>query len=331
MTTHASGKLERPNSAADRRVNPQQALAAASRVHHVPVIFGDFDSDVPVMVGALAVNKARPPAWGRHDHGDEVLFVLSGHFTMALRDSHGELTRHEAKAGDMLLIPKGSAHMGTLHTETAEVLFLTPRTGTREWSDGQAPPEPALVRDAPLPSQRADRSGDAAPASASDASEPYASLMRYKRWADEQLFAALLGRSNIEAEPQIDFIREIIGHFHVVDRIFQAHLQGVAHAFTGTRLQGASTLMQLKDEVSAVDQWYVDYAQSVASDALVEKLPVRFTDGTEKVLTRAAVLLHISHHGAYHRGNVGVLMRMLGMDLPPDRFFNFIDDEGPHD
>jgi len=79
--------------------------------------------------------------------------------------------------------------------------------------------------------------------------------MRYKRWADEQLFAALLSRSNIEAEPQTEIIREILGHFHVVDRIFQAHLQGVPHAFASTRLQGASTLMHLKDEVSAVDQW----------------------------------------------------------------------------
>ena len=191
-------------------------------------------------------------------------------------------------------------------------------------------------RDPERPNGTADRRvnpkqarGDAA--SGAGPHEPYASLMRYKRWADEQLFAALLGRSNIEAEPQIDFIREILGHFHVVDRIFQAHLQRVPHAFTSTRLPGPSTLTELRDEVSVVDQWYVDHARSVGSDALVEQLPVRFTDGKQRVLSRAAVLLHISHHGTYHRGNVGVLMRSMGIDLPPDRFFDFIDEEEPHD
>ena len=43
------------------------------------------------------------------------------------------------------------------------------------------------------------------------------------------------------------------------------------------------------------------------------------------------MLLHISHHGTYHRGNVGVLMRSLGMDLPPDRFINYIEEQEPRD
>jgi len=156
------------------------------------------------------------------------------------------------------------------------------------------------------------------------ADDPHAGLMRYKRWADEQLFAALLVRHGIEAEPQGQLIREVIGHFHVVDRIFQAHLQGVPHAFTGTRLQGVSTLTELRDEVAAVDRWYVDHARSVGRDALAEQLHVRFTDGTEKVLTRADVLLYVAQHGTYHRGNVGVLMHMLGMEPPPDRFIDYL-------
>jgi uncharacterized damage-inducible protein DinB len=174
--------------------------------------------------------------------------------------------------------------------------------------------------------QRVDRGGDAA--CAAQPCEPYASLMRYKRWADEQLFVALLGRADIEAEQQTQLIREVIGHYHVVDRIFQAHLQGVPHTFTGTRLEGTSSLTELRSEVAAIDQWYVDYAQRVAGDALIEPLPVRFTDGTEKLLTRADMLLYVSHHGTYHRGNVGVLMRMLGMELPQDRYINYVEEEG---
>lgn len=162
-------------------------------------------------------------------------------------------------------------------------------------------------------------------AAASDAHEPYASLMRYKRWADDQLFALLLGRPEVATEPQTEILREIVGHFHVVDRIFQAHLQGVPHAFAATRLQDAPRLTQLRDQVAAVDQWYVEYAQGVGPDDLREERTVRFTDGTEKTFTTADMLLHVSHHGTYHRGNAGVLLRMMGMELPPDRFIDYVE------
>ena len=179
-------------------------------------------------------------------------------------------------------------------------------------ADGRMNPQQALADEGQLASVR-------------DASEPYASLMRYKRWADDQLFALLLGRPDIEAEPQTEILREIVGHFHVVDRIFQAHLQGVPHGFTATRLPDARSLTQLRDEVAAVDRWYVDYTQGVGRDTLLEPRSIRFTDGTEKVFTRADMLVHVSHHGAYHRGNAGVLLRMMGMELPPDRFIDYVD------
>ncbi len=160
--------------------------------------------------------------------------------------------------------------------------------------------------------------------------DPYVSMMRYKRWSDAQLLTALLARPNIEAEPSFALIREILGHFHVVDCIFKAHLEGAPHGFTTTRLDGAPTLLQLRDRVSVVDQWYVDYVERTDHAALGEALSVRFTDGKPAVLRRAEMILHIAHHGAYHRGNVGVLMRSMGMELPPDRITNFID-EGPRD
>jgi uncharacterized damage-inducible protein DinB len=166
-------------------------------------------------------------------------------------------------------------------------------------------------------------------ASAPDAHEPYASLMRYKQWADEHLLATLLARPGIEEEAQAPILREIVGHYHVVDRIFRAHLEGVPHGYTGTRLEGASTLAEMRDEVVSTDRWYVEHARSVGRDALAERLPIRFTDGTQMVLTRSDVLLHVSQHGTYHRGNAGVVLRMMGIELPPDRFTDYVADREP--
>lgn len=165
--------------------------------------------------------------------------------------------------------------------------------------------------------------------SAADAHEPYASLMRYKQWADAHLFATLLARPGIDEEPQAPILREIIGHYHVVDRIFRAHLEGVPHAFTGTRLEGVSTLTEMRDEVAATDGWYVEHTQSIGRDVLAERLSIRFTDGTQRVFTRSDVLLHVAQHGTYHRGNAGVVLRMMGIELPPDRFTDYVADREP--
>jgi len=97
---------------------------------------GDHHSGVVSMVGAIRVTQALGSGtWERHDHGDEVLVLLSGSATMTLRDADGRTEDHALSDGDVLIIPRGIAHHATLHTPEVQVLFVTPRTGTREWSD----------------------------------------------------------------------------------------------------------------------------------------------------------------------------------------------------
>jgi quercetin dioxygenase-like cupin family protein len=101
------------------------------------LVLGDYQSSVASMVGAIRVSKARDPgAWERHDHGDEVLVVLSGAFTATLRDAEGRTTERSMSKGDVLIIPRGVAHHFTLHTDEVQALFVTPQTGTKEWSAG---------------------------------------------------------------------------------------------------------------------------------------------------------------------------------------------------
>ena len=88
------------------------------------------------MVGAIRVSKARDSsAWERHDHGDELLVLLSGTLTMTLRDAEGRTSECPMARGDVLLIPMGVAHHATLHTDQVELLFVTPRTGTTDWAE----------------------------------------------------------------------------------------------------------------------------------------------------------------------------------------------------
>jgi uncharacterized damage-inducible protein DinB len=152
--------------------------------------------------------------------------------------------------------------------------------------------------------------------------------MRYKRWADAELLTAARGLSLWRRWLAGRFVAAIVRHVHAVDCIFRAHLLGVSHSFTTVNPAQPTELSELEERVRATDDWFVDYARTLDARRTGESLNVTFTDGDRQQLTRAEVLLHISHHGAYHRGNVGILLRIVGAGALPDRFTSYLRSAG---
>ncbi len=56
--------------------------------------------------------------WHKHDHEDEMFYVLEGTFTMEFRDKIVELNRYE-----FLIVPKGVEHRPIAKNEVAVMLF----------------------------------------------------------------------------------------------------------------------------------------------------------------------------------------------------------------
>ena len=56
--------------------------------------------------------------WHKHDHEDEMFFVLKGEFRMEFRDRVVELTENE-----FLIVPKGVEHRPVAEKEVAVMLF----------------------------------------------------------------------------------------------------------------------------------------------------------------------------------------------------------------
>jgi len=151
--------------------------------------------------------------------------------------------------------------------------------------------------------------------------------MRYKKWADAELLGVALALPSLATVPEGGYIAAIIRHFHTADCVFRAHLLGIPHGYTSANPPEPATLAELQPRVAAIDDWYVDYAGTIDAQDLEEALQVKFTDGQEQLLTRSDILLHITLHGAYHRGNVGILLRKCGAEPPPDRFTTFLRQE----
>jgi quercetin dioxygenase-like cupin family protein len=117
------------------------ATMAALPKARTPRSISAFRIASPATLGAIRIlARDDSHAWERHDNGDELLILMSGHCTMTLREAGADDQVHELNAGDAILIPRGVAHSALLHTPEVQVLYLTTYEGSHVWSDGD--PEP---------------------------------------------------------------------------------------------------------------------------------------------------------------------------------------------
>ena len=154
------------------------------------------------------------------------------------------------------------------------------------------------------------------------------SLFGYKAWADAELFALLAKLPEQHAEQLHSCIRTL-NHIYVVDRLFRARLAGEPGPFEATNTKATPSLEQLRTDVAATDAWYQAYVAGVSSKQLSSVVEFTFTDGDAGRMSREEVLLHVITHGAYHRGNVGQVLKSLSIAPPRDLYTKFLHQSEP--
>jgi uncharacterized damage-inducible protein DinB len=150
-------------------------------------------------------------------------------------------------------------------------------------------------------------------------------LTRYNAWANTRLYDILMALPDGEARARRNLGQHsmvgTLAHAWVVDRIWQAHLQGQAHGYTARQPQVEPTLRQLRRHQEDSDRWYVTYADDLDDTRQAEVLDFRFVDGGAGRISRGDMLLHVVNHKTYHRGYVADMLYQAGyrppvMDLP---------------
>jgi uncharacterized damage-inducible protein DinB len=136
-------------------------------------------------------------------------------------------------------------------------------------------------------------------------------LARYNAWANKVIFDALAALPPGEAEkPRTTLFRNMVhtlNHNYVIDRIFQAHLEGRPHGYGARNTAEHPPLAELRRAQEEVDAWYIEWAASVGEPALDETVRFEFVGGGEGAMTRGQMLLHVVNHTSYHRGFVADL------------------------
>lgn len=150
-------------------------------------------------------------------------------------------------------------------------------------------------------------------------------LTRYNAWANTRLYAALAalppGEATARRNNGTHSMMGTLGHAWVVDRIWQAHLQGRPHGYSSRQPESEPALAQLQQDQAQLDQWYIAYADGLDAAAQAEVVNFHFVDGGAGAMTRGDMLLHVVNHKTYHRGYVADMLyqsgsRPPGMDLP---------------
>jgi uncharacterized damage-inducible protein DinB len=158
-------------------------------------------------------------------------------------------------------------------------------------------------------------------------------LTRYNAWANELIFAAVAALPEGEAvKPRRSVFRNMVhtlNHNYVIDRIFQAHLEGRGHGYTARNTPDHPPLSDLWRAQQELDRWYVAWSDRISDAALDEKVKFTFVGGGEGVMSRGEILQHLVNHTSYHRGFVAQMIYDVPARPPTTDLTVFLRDAAP--
>lgn len=136
-------------------------------------------------------------------------------------------------------------------------------------------------------------------------------LARYNAWANRLIFDAVAALPAGEAtKERATLFRDMVhtlNHNYVIDRIWQAHMEGREHGYEARNTKDYPPLPELWLAQQAVDRWYVDWSDAITDAALDETVSYTLIGGNRGAMTRGEILMHVVNHTTYHRGFVADL------------------------
>jgi uncharacterized damage-inducible protein DinB len=150
-------------------------------------------------------------------------------------------------------------------------------------------------------------------------------VFSYKAKANNEILAAM--RQFDDASPAKEIAIRVLNHTYAVDRIFAANLTGTEHGYASPNPGHAPSLEELSAAIKTSDQWYISYVSLLDEARLGERIDFTFTDGLPGRMSREEMLMHITVHGEYHRGQISLIMMQNSNTPPGDGFTSFLHKE----
>ena len=147
-------------------------------------------------------------------------------------------------------------------------------------------------------------------------------VFTYKAKANNEILAAM--RQFDVASPAKEIAIRVLNHTYAVDRIFAANLRQAEHGYTSPNPGLAPSLEELSAAIKSSDQWYIEYVSRLDEIQLAERIDFTFTDGLPGRMSREEMLMHVTVHGEYHRGQISLIMMQNSIAPPADGFTSYL-------
>jgi uncharacterized damage-inducible protein DinB len=158
-------------------------------------------------------------------------------------------------------------------------------------------------------------------------------LTRYNAWADKLIYEAVAKLPEGEAtKPRQSVFKSMLhtlNHIYVIDRVFQAHLEGREHGFKARNTETHPPLAELARLQQEVDAWFVAWSDRLNDATLGETVDFDFIGGGRGSMTRGEMLLHVVNHTTYHRGFVADFFYQVPARPPTTDLTVFLRDARP--
>jgi uncharacterized damage-inducible protein DinB/putative sterol carrier protein len=147
-------------------------------------------------------------------------------------------------------------------------------------------------------------------------------VFSYKAKANNEILTAM--RQFDDASPAKEIAIRVLNHTYAVDWIFAANLRRAEHGYTSPNPSQAPSLEELSAAIKTSDQWYIDYVSRLDETQLAERIDFTFTDGLPGRMSREEMLMHVTVHGEYHRGQISLIMMENSITPPADGFTSYL-------
>src|SRR5258708_13329744 len=118
---------------------------------------------------------------------------------------------------------------------------------------------------------------------------------QYRAWADEITYAAVAALPPGEAtKERPTLFKNMVGtlnHNYLIDRVWQAHLEGRDHGFTARNLVLHADLAELWAAQQTITRCYIDWAPARSEASFEAQLPFRFIVYEATTTRRRALIL----------------------------------------
>ena len=133
-------------------------------------------------------------------------------------------------------------------------------------------------------------------------------LTRYNAWANRIIFDAVaalpVGETIKDRSTLFKNIVNTLNHLHVVDMIWQAHIEKRDHGIAALNTILYTDLAELWSAQQAIDDWYITWGDALSEADTNETLRFTLIGGKQGEMRRSEVVLHVVNHTSYHRGFV---------------------------